>query len=235
MNPRHEPSVLGVFAHPDDESLFAGGFLARAASRGARTAVVTTTWSRATARGDDLARALAHVGAGEPRFLGYADARVPESAPEAARLLDVPLNDAVERHVTIMREFQPDVVITHDSDGNATGHPDHIQTHRITTFAVETSRLEHTSEVMLATHPVSMAPLLGELLGARRALFTSPDAAVTDTIDVSPWLDVKVAAILAHASEVTRGAAPGIINALSPADRVKLLSTEWYIRQAPGA
>lgn len=68
MNPRHEPSVLGVFAHPDDESLFAGGFLARAASRGARTGVVTTTWSRATARGDDLALALAHLGAGEPAF-----------------------------------------------------------------------------------------------------------------------------------------------------------------------
>jgi N-acetyl-1-D-myo-inositol-2-amino-2-deoxy-alpha-D-glucopyranoside deacetylase len=170
------------------------------------------------------------LGAGEPRFLGYADARVPESAPGAARLINVPLDEAVGRLVAIIREFRPDVVVTHDSDGNATGHPDHIQTHRIATLAVETSRLEHPPEVMLATHPVSMAPLLGELLGARRALFTSPDALITETIDVSPWLDVKVAAILAHASEVTRGAAPGLINALSPSDRVKLLSKEWYIQ-----
>ena len=238
----HEPSILGVFAHPDDESLLAGGLLARATSRGATTGVVTATWSQPTARGDDLAAALRHLNAGEPRFLGYADARVPESAPGAPRLLDAPLDQAVERLVAIIREFRPDVVVTHDTYGSATGHPDHLQTYRITTLAVEAAALElaypgagepwRASDLMLATHPVSRIPLLDELLGARRALFASPDGAVTDVIDVSPWLDVKVAAILAHASEVELGAAPGIIDALSPADRARLLSTEWYIRRA---
>ena len=33
------PSLLAVFAHPDDESLAAGGLLARQASGGARTGV----------------------------------------------------------------------------------------------------------------------------------------------------------------------------------------------------
>ncbi|MGW6710834.1 PIG-L deacetylase family protein, partial [Streptomyces sp. NPDC054956] len=39
------PSVMGVFAHPDDESLAAGGVLALHAAAGARTAVVTATWA----------------------------------------------------------------------------------------------------------------------------------------------------------------------------------------------
>lgn len=39
------PSLMGVFGHPDDESLLAGGVLARSSADGARTAVVTTTWA----------------------------------------------------------------------------------------------------------------------------------------------------------------------------------------------
>lgn len=45
------PSLLGVFAHPDDESLSAGGVLARHAAAGARTAVVTATWAPDTPDG----------------------------------------------------------------------------------------------------------------------------------------------------------------------------------------
>lgn len=38
MNVPRLPSLLGVFAHPDDESLLAGGVLAQHHSDGARTA-----------------------------------------------------------------------------------------------------------------------------------------------------------------------------------------------------
>ncbi|MDQ3399419.1 MAG: PIG-L family deacetylase, partial [Chloroflexota bacterium] len=34
-------SLVGVFAHPDDEALLAGGTLARYAREGARAAVIT--------------------------------------------------------------------------------------------------------------------------------------------------------------------------------------------------
>ena len=72
------PSVLAVFAHPDDESLSAGGLLARQAGVGGRTAVVTATWAPGTRRADELAEALRILGADAPRMLGYADARVPD-------------------------------------------------------------------------------------------------------------------------------------------------------------
>lgn len=131
------PSLLAVFAHPDDESLSAGGVLAQHADSGARTAVVTATWSEGTWRAGELAEALRVLGAGKPRMLGYADARVPESAPGAARLCDAPLDEAVGRLVAHIREFRPEVVVTHDGYGGLSGHPDHVQTHRVTVPAVE--------------------------------------------------------------------------------------------------
>ena len=84
-------SLLGVFAHPDDESLSAGGLLAQNSGAGARTAVVTTTWAAGTHRVAELAEALRILGAEEPRLLGYADFAhfklEPEmaGAPEAVR------------------------------------------------------------------------------------------------------------------------------------------------------
>lgn len=43
----------------------------------------------------------------------------------------------------------------------------------------------------------------------------------------------KIAAVLAHRSEVERGALPGLIAALPPDARERLLATEWYIRHTP--
>lgn len=103
--PLQQPSLLGGFAHPDDEVLLAGGVLAHHAAAGAATAVVTATWAA------ELADALAILGAGKPRMLGYADAHVPESAPGRTRLCEAPVDDVVGRIVGHIRELRPDIVI----------------------------------------------------------------------------------------------------------------------------
>ena len=54
------------------------------------------------------------LGAGEPRMLGYADARVPDSAPGRPRLLDAPVDEVVARIVAHVRELRPEIVVTHD-------------------------------------------------------------------------------------------------------------------------
>ncbi|GAA3877558.1 PIG-L family deacetylase [Streptomyces lacrimifluminis] len=241
---RGAPSLLAVFAHPDDESLFAGGTLARHATAGARTAVVTATWAATTHRAAELAEALRILGAGTPRLLGYADSRVPESAPDSARFLDVPLDEAVGQLVAHIREFRPEIVITHDAYGGLTGHEDHVHTHRVTMLAFHAVGLERLypgagepwqpSALYLATHPRSVTTAWGGYLPATgKAMLTVPDEQVTATVDVGPWLEQKVAAVLAHRSEVERGAAPGLIAGLSGAERELLLSTEWYIRHNP--
>ncbi|WP_151084610.1 PIG-L deacetylase family protein [Nocardioides cynanchi] len=238
-----DPSLLAVFAHPDDESLAAGGLLARQAAAGGLARVVTATWAADSSRSRELAAALRVLGAGRPRMLGYADARVPESAPGCARLIDTPLDEAVGRLVAHVRELRPDLVVTHDAYGGLTGHPDHVHTHRITMLAVEAAGLEllypesgppwRPREVWLATHPRSALPALREIVGAVKAAYTMPDDEVTLRLDVGPWLEQKVAAVLAHASEVARGALPGLVAGLSPAARTALLGTEWYVRSGP--
>lgn len=137
------PSLLAVLAHPDDESLSAGGVLAQHAASGARTAVVTATWGEDTHRAGELADALRILGAGKPRMLGYADARVPESAAGRPRLCDAPLDAVVGELVAHIREFRPDFVVTHDAYGGLTGHPDHIHTHRVTALAVQAANWPH--------------------------------------------------------------------------------------------
>lgn len=237
------PSLLAVFAHPDDESLSAGGILARHAAAGARTAVVTATWTPDTRRGAELAEALRILGAGEPRMLGYADAKVPESAPGSPRLCDAPLDQAVGRLVAHIRQFRPQIVVTHDAYGGVTGHLDHVHTHRVTTLAVQAAGLERLypeagdpwqpSALYLATHPHSALEALRELALAGKAMNTVPDERITATVDVRPWLEQKWAAVLAHRTEVERGAAPGLLAGFSAAVRERILSTEWYIRHDP--
>ncbi|GAB2734987.1 hypothetical protein GCM10010442_65340 [Kitasatospora kifunensis] len=123
------PSLLAVFGHPDDESLITGGVLAQHAASGARTTVVTATWAPDTYRAVELADAVRILGAGEPRLLGYADHRVPESSP-SPRLCDAHLDRVVEDIVRHIRAFRPEIVLTHDAYGGLTGHPNHRQTHR---------------------------------------------------------------------------------------------------------
>lgn len=234
------PSLLGVFAHPDDESLSAGGVLARQAEAGARTGVVTATWVDDTHRAGELGEALRILGAGKPRLLGYADARVPESAPGCARLVDSPLQEAVHRLVGHLREFRPDVVITHDGHGGISGHPDHVHTHRITMLAVHAAGLEQlhpeTGEawqvraLYSVTHPHSALAAYRDLVGHPKAAHTVPDEHLSASVDISRWLGCKTEAVLAHRSEVQRGALPALVGDLDPRTRRELFGTEHFLR-----
>jgi len=240
------PSLLGVFAHPDDESLLAGGVLAQHAAGGARTGVVTATWAPDSHRADELAGALAVLGAGRPRMLGYGDARNDSSAPGRTRLCDAPLDEIIVQLVVQLREFRPDIVVTHDAIGQLTGHPDHRHTHRVTLLAVEAAGLAHLypeagapwqiRAFYAATHPHSGIGELGPLLtGVGKTVLSLPDEYVTTTVDVTPWAEQKWAAITAHRGEVARERPlPGLLARLPEAIRRTFISTEHFTRLSPG-
>jgi len=237
---------MGVFAHPDDESLLAGGVLAQFAADGTRTAVVTTTWGENSSRAAELADALGLLGAGKPRMLGFADARNPSSAPGRPRLRDAPLDDAVGLLVEHVREFRPDIVVTHDALGQLTGHPDHRRTHQITSLAVGAAGLPHLypeagqpwqpRALYAATHPDSGVGELGPLLaGVGKNVLCVPDEYVTTVVDVAPWAAVKWRAILAHHSQVARERSlPGILARLPEATRHEIIETEYFTRLTSG-
>ncbi|MGW1963665.1 PIG-L deacetylase family protein [Streptomyces sp. NPDC001935] len=236
------PSVLGIFAHPDDESLLAGGVLAQHAAAGARTSVVTATWGRDTRRADELAGALTALGAGTPRMLGYGDARNPSSAPGRTRWCDVNLDDAVAQIVLHIREFRPDVVVTHDALGQLTGHPDHRRTHQVALLAVEAAgfgRLHpeagepwRTGALYAATHPDSGVAGLGSLLrSVGKTLLSVPDEDVAAVVDVTPWVPQKWSAICSHQSQLQgERPLPALLSRIQEPSRVRMLSTEYFTR-----
>ncbi|MFD8947623.1 PIG-L deacetylase family protein [Streptomyces xanthophaeus] len=247
MNQPSVPSLMGVFAHPDDESLLAGGVLAQHHAVGARTCVVTATWAPTSHRAPELADALAVLGAGGPRLLGYADARNPASTPGGAvRFVDAPLDEAVGRLVAHIREFRPDIVVGHDALGQLTGHPDHRRAHQITLLAVEAAALPHLypdagepwqpAALYAATHSESGMGRLGPLLqSVGKTLLAVPDAYVTTSVDVSPWAAVKWEAICAHRSEAARPRPlPGLLARLPEPERTQIISTEQFTRLSPG-
>ncbi|SEG91657.1 N-acetyl-1-D-myo-inositol-2-amino-2-deoxy-alpha-D-glucopyranoside deacetylase [Nonomuraea solani] len=239
-------SLLCVHAHPDDESIWTGGTLARYADEGARTAVVTCTWAEGTNRAGELERALDLLGAGKPRLLGYADAGKPESAPGRPRFVDVPLDEAVGLLVEHIRSVRPDVVLTFDGYGSS-GHADHVHVHRVTMAAVEAAGYDQLypeagdpwrpRALYLSTLPRSVVESQWEsVFGAPPApgqtLPGVPDDQITTHLDVSPWAERKWAAMHAHESEVGRGASMTMLTALPEQARAQLLSNEWYRRVA---
>ncbi|MFF0551034.1 PIG-L deacetylase family protein [Streptomyces sp. NPDC004311] len=238
------PSLLAVFAHPDDEALVAGGVLAQHAAAGARTAVVTTTWAPETRRAAELADALRLLGAGKPRMLGYADLRVAESAPGRARLCDVPQEEVVEQLVAHIRAVRPQVIVTHDASGS--GHPDHVRTHEVVREAALAAGIEgahptagrpwKAGAVYGASHPRSESGALDALLASvGKRLRTVPDDMAHVAVDVRAWLDRKTAAIMAHRSETERARSlPGLLARLPAPERDAIVATEYFTRLDAG-
>jgi LmbE family N-acetylglucosaminyl deacetylase len=121
-------TVLGVWAHPDDEAYLSGGLMAMARDAGSRVVCVTATrgelgtpdpdtWPPqrlAAERTIELAQCLEILGVTEHHWLGYRDGGCPQVDP----------SEAVARLCELIDEVRPDTVLTFGPDG-ITGHPDH--------------------------------------------------------------------------------------------------------------
>jgi LmbE family N-acetylglucosaminyl deacetylase len=132
--------LLGVLAHPDDESLGFGGSLAKYAAEGVETFLVTATRGEAgrfgaAGKGHDPAevgrvreaelRSAANVlRVSEVSVLGYPDGGVDR----------VERATAIREIVSHIRRIRPDVVVTFGPEG-AYGHPDHIAISQFATAA----------------------------------------------------------------------------------------------------
>jgi LmbE family N-acetylglucosaminyl deacetylase len=121
-------TILGIWAHPDDEAYLSGGLMAMARDAGHRVVCVTATrgelgtadpqrWPPrllAAERTGELARCLAILGVTEHHWLGYRD----------GQCAGVPAEEPVARLCELIDDVRPDTVLTFGPDGQ-TGHPDH--------------------------------------------------------------------------------------------------------------
>ena len=148
----NEQKTLVFFgAHPDDESFCIGSTLAQYAAAGVKIYYVCSTGGEVGTvapeylkgygtieklRVDELKCAAQALGLAGVFYLGYRDSGMRDSIdnkhPDSLAM--APIEEVTERAVRIIREIQPDVVITHNIDGGY-GHPDHIATHNATVKA----------------------------------------------------------------------------------------------------
>jgi len=135
------PRLVGVFAHPDDETFCAGGTFARYADQGAEITVVSATRGQAGQIRDAAAGNRRTIAAVRERELRLACERFGVAKVRCLDHVDGTLADAafpalVDEVAEIICELRPDVVITFGPDGGY-GHPDHVTISAVTTAACQ--------------------------------------------------------------------------------------------------
>ncbi len=182
-------------------------------------------------RETEMAAAMAALGVSDQRWLGGAG-RYRDSG-----MIGTPANDrpdsfwradlreaATSALVAVLREVRPQVVVTYDDVGGY-GHPDHIQAHRVATYALALAAAPSYRPDLGAAWAVQKAywaafprSVVRAGIAAVQALgqstefdamdpddleFAVDDELVTTAVDATAWYDAKMAALAAHTSQVS--------------------------------
>jgi LmbE family N-acetylglucosaminyl deacetylase len=204
-------TVLGVWAHPDDEAYLSAGLMARAVDAGDRVVCVTATrgeegsfdeerWppaKMAAVREAELLACLEVIGVGDHRWLDMRDGTLAEEDADAA----------VHRLSAIVEEVAPDTVLTFGPDG-MTGHPDHKAVCAWTTRAFERSA-PAGSRLCYATYTPEWSERFVETYNTVNAFMEPGTPPVTPAGDLeicvrlSPEeLERKIRALERHVSQI---------------------------------
>jgi LmbE family N-acetylglucosaminyl deacetylase len=191
-------TLLGVWAHPDDEAYLSAGLMAAARSGGDRVVVATAT--RGELGGDPHVRArelrtsLAALDVHEHVWLGFADGGCAAAPPALGTA-------AVRRVIDAVR---PDAIVTFGPDG-ITGHPDHRAVSSWTTMARRAAGAR--ARLLYATLTPAFHAQWGGLCDELGMFMTderprTPEREVDLTLRCTgSVLEQKEAALLAHASQ----------------------------------
>jgi mycothiol S-conjugate amidase len=177
----------------------------------------------AQVRRDELELAARIIGYDEVVLLGYRDSGMPGSEanqrPEAFANAD--LDEAVGRLVEVIRRERPQVIITYADDQEGYPHPDHLMVHAISVPAFDRagdpnwrpelgapwqpSKLYYTvwsRERIIATHQKMLELGLESPFDERWFERPSHDDRITTRVPIGDWFDVRLEALLAHATQV---------------------------------
>jgi LmbE family N-acetylglucosaminyl deacetylase len=203
-------TILGVWAHPDDEAYLSAGLMARAVRNGSRVVCVTATrgeggsmdeerWPSATRGGvrtAELERCLAVLGVDEHTWLDLPDIDMDTGLPDMgyARVLE------------IVADVQPDTILTFGPDG-MTDHAAHKDVSRWATQA-----LREAGKPGSSVHYATVTPEWADEFVPIWEPFNvfrpgTPVVTPGDELSIDYGLppdinDLKVKAILEHQSQV---------------------------------
>ena len=178
-----ELDVLAVYSHPDDAELAAGGTLLKLKHLGHRTGVLDMT------RGEMGTRGTREIREGEAQEAGRLlnlDARLNLDQPDGHVW---PTEDARRATVRVLRACRPKVVLTAHWDDP---HPDHANTCRIVREAARLASMRRYDEEH--GQPAIKMPALAHSVYSRLVV-------ASFIVDVSDFVEGKMAAVRAHASQ----------------------------------
>ena len=196
-------NLLVFFAHPDDETMLAGGTLALLRTQGVNIHYLCATRGEGgetgtpplcsrtelgKVRSQELACAVVALGGGRLDFLPYTDPLVGEGDTLYA------FTDKVDELVNKLAEWiaadKPDAILTHGSSGEY-GHPAHVLCHTAMLAAFEKlpgdKPLLYTFQAAFEGHPKP------------RSMNKSDKAHLV--LDISRVMDKKLAATLCHCTQ----------------------------------
>jgi N-acetyl-1-D-myo-inositol-2-amino-2-deoxy-alpha-D-glucopyranoside deacetylase len=167
----------------------------------------------------ELADAMKALGVKDHRFLGaghkqYRDSGMMDTEPNNREdsFWRADFEEATRYLVDVIDEVKPHVLITYDEFGGY-GHPDHIQAHRVAMAAAEKSSWDiHkiywnvTPRSVIQEGIDKMKELGSDFFGAESAddlPFCKDDSFVSTLIDGNEYVEAKMAAMRAHATQIS--------------------------------
>lgn len=209
-------TILGVFAHPDDESMGPGGTFAKYAAAGHRVAFVTATdggagrlyderpsdnYELRKARRRETVAAARTLGIEFLGFMGQEDGNL-----DRVNVLELELEI-----VRVVRKVRPDVLVTFHGSGIS-----HHADHRVIALALIGAHLGsgragwYNSPIVDALPPHQPSKLyyytimrsMIDKVDWPRDIYASPDSEVTTIIDTRETADIRWKAIRDHKTQM---------------------------------
>jgi len=195
--------ILAFFAHPDDETMLAGGTLALLAQAGAQTDYVCATRGEGgeigepqvcelsdlgQVRTEELHCAVRVLGGKSVSFLDYIDPRIGPGDQLFAYTENI--DQVARRLISEINKLEPDFVITHGSSGEY-GHPAHIISYQAAMRAIHS----------LNGHAPALYCVSAAFPEHPKPRHINHDQPAHLVLDISPVIDQKIQAALCHRTQ----------------------------------
>lgn len=193
--------IMGIFAHPDDESIIVGGTLAKAISLGHEVYLVCATKGEASnsydreyctqeqlpaVRSGEFLRAVEILGVKEGKLLDFIDGTLAMQQEEVG----------VGAILKEIKRIEPDLILTFEPEG-ISFHADHKTIHQWVMKALKDSWFDaHPVDIYWATVNHKAGRVRGD------KLMGHPAKEITSRVTIEPWKSTKRDAVIAHRTQL---------------------------------